>query len=525
MKKIVILLCALCAFSQLISGDTLHWSGPVAISTPKAMASDPQVVMDGNTNVTAIWVENTLVMASSQPVNGSWSVPTQLSNPGASSPKLGMDSSGNVTALWLENGVVNSATLSLKGSWSVATIISSSGASSPALAVDPTGNAVAVWVRNGVVESSTQLLGGSWGSVSPLTNTPSSSPDVAIGANGTVVAIWNAMIPGFSTLQSASASIGGSWNPAVNVLNLPDEFTHNFPKVVVDRYGEATALWLRYDFNNGVYEEIFVSAATLHPDTAAWGAPTILANGGQVVDIANISTRLAIDSQGNAIGLWCFSYDGSTYNIESSFKLVEGNWSPPIMLQIGVLYAFQIDVAANNALGDAAVAYMVYDGVSSSIIISHETNLAVPGFKGWTIPTRISQGVSNGYPQIATCLNENGIFAAAVWVYFDGISNEIVAARGSKTVIVPPTNLAVRQDVRDFGVFTNYYNTISWTLSSAPNIVKYNIYRNGFYFTSVDPYVTQVIDYNAIQNAPVIYGIAAEDASLSQSLIAEVSFP
>jgi hypothetical protein len=524
MKKLLALLLTICSFSHLMGAD-IGWSTPATISTTGVTASDPKVVIDVNGNATAVWVESNLVKASSQPAGMSWSAPTTLSGTGASSPKLGIDSSGNVTAIWVESGVVNSATLPFGGSWSSETAISGSGASSPALAVDASGNAVAVWVRGGFIESSTHLFGGSWGLVSQLTTNTSSSPQVAIGNNGTVVAVWHSTIAGANIVVSAVSPIAGSWSSAVNIIAATPAFSHDFPRIAVDANGNATAVWIRYNLSNSVYQNIGILAASLPVGSSSWAIPSLLTNGGETLTITNNTLRVAVDGGGNTIAVWNMSYDGSTYNVESSSKLLGGSWSSLFQLQGGELYAYQVDVAANNALGDALVVYMLFDGVSSVNIISQETNVSAPGTTNYSSPLTFSQGSDNGYPRVASSINGLTINAAAVWIDFNGTNNVIVASTGSKTTISPPTSLAVTQSSNNFGVFTEYYNTLSWTASTSPNLQQYNIYRDGVYFFSVDPTVTQVLDHNAIQSGSVTYGIAAEDSSSSCSPIATVSFP
>ena len=320
MKKLLLLfLFLICSMSHLKA--QIIWGSPAEISTSGVTASDPSVVIDVNGNAAAVWVQNNLITASFQPVGMSWGSVSTLSGSTASSPQLGIDSTGNVTAIWVENGVVNTATMAAgTGSWSSESSISQSGASSPALAVDASGNAVAVWVRGGVIESSTrQLFAGTWSNVSQLTaNTSSSSPSVAIGGNGTVVAVWSSVISGFETVISGVSSVSsGTWGTAFNIIGVSSAFTHNFPKVVVDQDGNATVIWLRYNLDDSVYQNICLISASLPVGGASWSAlPTIITSGGQTIDLANLSTRIGVDGNGNVAALWGMSYDGSTFNVE-----------------------------------------------------------------------------------------------------------------------------------------------------------------------------------------------------------------
>ena len=135
------------------------------------------------------------------------------------------------------------------------------------------------------------------------------------------------------------------------------------------------------------------------------------------------------------------------------------------------------------------------------------------------------KGTENGFPRVAASVNGDTVNAAAVWIEFDGMSNVIAASNGLRTSIAAPTSLTVTQSTNNFNVFTEFFNTLSWTASTSPNIDKYNIYRDGVFFTAVDFFTTQIIDHNAVQNGSVTYGVAAIDTSGSVSSIATVSFP
>lgn len=506
-------------------GSDINWSTPTTISTTGVTASDPRVVIDVNGNATAIWVESNVIKASSQPAGMGWNAPTTLSGTGVSNPRLGIDSSGNVTAIWIENGVVNYSTLPLNGNWSAEIAVSGSGASSPALAVDASGNAVAVWVRGGLIESSTHLFGGSWSIVAQLTTNTSSSPQVAIGGDGTVVAVWHSVIGGTNTVVSAVSPVSGSWNAALSIPAVTPSFAHDFPKVVVDANGNATAIWLRYTLSNSVYQNINILSASLPKNNTSWSAiPTVLTSGGETLDITKISTKLSVDGNGNVVAFWSMSYDGSSYNIETATQPNGGNWGPLEVIQ-GGLFCYQVDVSANNALGDALAAYMEFDGVSSTVIQTQEASVSAPGMTLWSPAFAISQGPDNGFPRIASSVNGVTVNAAAVWINFDGVSNVIAVSTGSKTTINPPTALTFTPGSTNFGVFTDNFNTLSWTASTSPNITKYNIYRDGVFFTSVDSFVSQVVDHLPINNASGTYGVSAVDDSGSVSPIALVNFP
>ena len=113
----------------------------------------------------------------------------------------------------------------------------------------------------------------------------------------------------------------------------------------------------------------------------------------------------------------------------------------------------------------------------------------------------------------------------AAWESFDGTDTTIVAATGTSSIVQPATSLSVVQSSTNNGIFTEYYNTFSWTASTTPTVQNYAIYRNGFLIFEVANTATQFIDHNATQNGAVTYGIVALGDNNEQSPMATKSFP
>ena len=131
----------------------------------------------------------------------------------------------------------------------------------------------------------------------------------------------------------------------------------------------------------------------------------------------------------------------------------------------------------------------------------------------------------NGFPRVASMLNGTTVNAATVWISNNGTNNVILASTGSKTILLAPSSPTVVQSVNNFGVFQEYFNTFSWTASTDPNTVAYNVFRNGSFYVQVPASQLSIIDDNQFQNGPVTYGVAAIDNSHSQSQIVSVNFP
>lgn len=518
MKKVSFLFLTLCLFAGIVHGD-ITWDTPVTISTPATDASDPKVVIDTDGNATAIWVENNIIKASSLPFGGSWDTPVSISDVlnTSSTPRLKIDGSGNVTALWIENTLLKTATLPFGGSWSAATTISGAGATSPTFAVADNGNALAVWVRSGFIEAATRVS-GIWSLVSVISTSGADNPDVAISNFGTGIAAWHNTVSGADVIVTNIVTVTtNTWGTSKNVFNGTASVKHNHPRVALDANGNAAVIWNRYTLLDGtVYQNVQVLSSVLPQGSAAWGSLASLSSGG-IRNPADLKVKLSYDINGNLLAVWTNSYDGETFTIESALRPFGGTFSSSVSFSTPSIYSFSIDLAV--ASGTALVTNMAWDDVSSIVIQSQESDMTNPLNHQWTVTNPFSTGDSNAYPKCALSISGGTINAVAVWISFDGSNVVINAATGTGTVIDPPSNVAATQSDTDFGVYTDYFNTITWDASSDPNLIQYNIYRDGVYFASTDTSTLEFIDNNQIQGGTVTYGIGALTSDFRQSEI------
>jgi hypothetical protein len=527
-KKVVFLFLMICSSTQLSALFT--WGSPVTLSASTMdNSTDPQVTVDTNGNATAAWVENGSVKASHLPINGTWGTPVVLSGSGASSPQLVCDGSGNVTAVWLSsNGTVTVSTLPLNGSWSASSAVSASGASTPAIAVNASGNLAVVWERSGYIESSTKLLGGLLSLVSTISAANSSNPDVAVGANGRVVTVWQTILnTGEATVESAIQSvIGGVWGSVVNILPAASSFSMNYPAVSVDPSGNADVIWYRYSVTNGVYSNVYVYSANLPSGSSSWSSPIQISDTG-IGNPAGLFINMNTDGSGNKIATWSISYDGQSFVIESSYKAQGGAWSSFFAVTDQNLYAFQGGMSTDT-LGNSVTAYMSFNGSSTDIVAAEASTAQIIGTPFWGNYTTLSSaGTNNGYPLIGTNYNSTSgtTYATAVWVNANGANTVIQAATASKTPVGPPSNVMVTQTVDNYGVFTDTYNTITWSASTDPSAVEYAFYRNGILIEQIPLTTLQFVDHNTTDNGSITYGVASIDANLFVSQIVSVEAP
>lgn len=547
MKKILLLFLVLCSFTRTAFSD-LTWSAPQQISTSGINVTIPQVpkvVIDSNGNATAVWLENAVLMSSTYSSSSSqWSSIYTLSNTAntASRHILGIDSSGNVTALWLEtsstesNNVIESAVYTASTqTWSTETSpISNPGASTPALAVDGSGNAVAVWALGGAIQASVRPGNtASWGSVATLSSvssTSNSNPSVAISSSGIAMAAFQAVISGFDVIQTNAYDISSnSWGSTpTSVFTGTAYFLHNYPQIALDPNGNAALAWFRYNLiDSDAYGNVQVLASTLTNGASAWATESILSDSGSL-NPANLVIKLKFDDSGNAVAVWINCYDGMTFYIEAS-KIIYGSesWLGYNLPQNPSLYSLGMDFTISSATG--LLTTMSYDGDSSIIISSQETDTLNPFIVNWTSQNQFSTGDNNGFPSSAIYANTSNYYAAAVWMTDNGTNLIINASTGIETPLAPPTSLTVNQTSTSFGnVYTDYTNTISWTASTDPDVQQYLIFRNGVYFGEIYASTSplQFEDHNQSNSPSVttVYGVAAIDSNYRMSSIITISF-
>lgn len=524
MMKFLTIILTMLSFAQLQCASNINWSfPPTVLSSVSVNSSDPHLATDASGDVVAVWVENGFVKASTKVVNMNWGATAVLSATGASSPRVVSDSNGNATAVWLEGGIVKAASKPFGGNWSSVSSLSTAGATSPALAVDSAGDVVAVWARNGNVESSTKLFGANWQARVTITSTAAASPSIAIGntgANTRVVVVWTATSGSVSGIFSSTKLISGSYS----AQQLISDGTRNATNaaVAVNTNGDASAIWYQYDVSGVNYSNVVVETGSRSNATGTWSSPQVISAPG-MRNPSLLSASIAYDSIGNLLAVWNTSFDDATYNVESAIKPLRGTWSDVTEIVQNNLYSNAVDLSV-TAFGDVLTSYLFYNG-GSLLIQSSESDIDAGAENVWSVPITYSSSTNNCCSKIVASLNGNVMNAASVWVNNNGTNNIILASTGSRNLILPPSGLAVTQQTNNFGVFTEYQNTLSWTASTDPNVAGYLIFRNGVLIQEVDASVLQIVDHNRVQNGSLTYGVSAVDAQGSQSKIISVNYP
>ena len=329
----VTIFCCIC-----IGSLTATWTPPIDLPQAGQNARAPQIVLDTNGNATAIWYtivgSNSIIQASTKLFGETWQDAVNLSLLGqqVGDPQIAVDGGGNVTAVWWKrdgaNHIVQTSTKPFGENWQTATDLAQvgQGFGLPQIAVDPKGDATAVWYYTGgggetIIQASTKPFGGTWQAAADLSLSSQSSiePQVAVDANGNATAIWQLYVGNNWVIQASTKLFGGTWQAAIDLS--PSETTSNDPQIAVDPYGNATAIWQRFDGGDWI----------IQTSTKLFGGSWQDAGALSETGFISKDPQIAVDVNGNAAAVW-YRYDGSNYIIQASTKPFGSTWQAPVDL-------------------------------------------------------------------------------------------------------------------------------------------------------------------------------------------------
>ena len=300
------------------------WSAPVTLSA--AGAFDALVAAGPEGNVTAVWLLvreegwRSVVQSASRSAGGSWSAPVTLSPPrkAARSPQIALDPQGGATAVWEEefSGATQSATRPPGGNWSTPVTLSATGVRTdwPQVAVDSQGNATAVWagavfngrrIQSHRIQTATRPAGGSWSapvSISKPGRRHVQHPQIAVSPQGEATAIWQRSNGSYLVVQGATRPAGGGWSKPVDITTGQGRGGQHL-QLVVDSWGNATAIWEGYDTRPGPH---FAIQAAKHPPGGAWSRPTDISRWTKSLG----EPQIAVDPQGRSTAIWAIGTKG-----------------------------------------------------------------------------------------------------------------------------------------------------------------------------------------------------------------------
>jgi hypothetical protein len=360
------------------------WSSPVAVSHSGEDVLALKVVVDPQGDAAAIWIgvgagNKQVVRVATCPAAGDWTEPVALSEVDgfAHEPDIAIDTQGTVTAVWSEGdvndyGVVHVASRPADGDWSASVELSDGQAIEPQVAVDPEGNVTAAWTLlsadrgDGIIQSNTRPSGGDWSAEAVDVSADdglAEHPRLAVDAQGEATAVWHRRdIPagsGFKQFVQTARRVAGTWS-APTTISRDDGLAGN-PEVTVDPEGNATAIWSWFPLGPGPRA---VQARSRTAD-GTWDSPVDLVTKSGSLEPSESDLQVAADSQGNVTAIWT-AWASPTLVVRSARRAVGGGWSAPVDVSGPAAYSIWPQMAIDPQ-GYATVVWSGFQGTTQAV--------------------------------------------------------------------------------------------------------------------------------------------------------------
>lgn len=500
--KTAIFICitaALCGFSILEGA----WTPPFTLgSFNGTILPRSSIAETPSGKAVAIFIQQngTNITLKGSSFNGTtWNPTTDLSTANfIGDPMVRIDPSGNAFAVWIEIDQ-GSGIFTIKGAKLLANTLnwlptsdldtSSTGFLNPQIAVDSSGNAVAIWDDSGpkILKGATLIAPSLiWTSTTDLTTVgdnfePAQTHNVlqglAVNDNGLAVAVWDGKdsITNLSRISGATLQIDSSlvWSTLpITPFLCSDVFVNPAIAVGIDNAGNAYALW-------GIltlFGASKVQSATLSFGDIAWQIfPDVEIGAG--FDLFT-SPYIAVAPSGQAVGIW---QTENANPVLHGASLASGGTAWQRTADLGPVdpgnnrQFIGID-AAGNALAIS----------NTNFIVNVQTLLS--GASTWSSRTPISIP-NNKSEATQITVPPSGLLPFALWqdetlgVY--QVSQFIVTPPPPPAPPLPPATFTGRVLKNKFLTQTDRIHELNWTASPSPNVVKYNLRRNGVLIATI----------------------------------------
>jgi len=294
------------------------------------------------------------------------------------------------------------------------------GPRDPDVAADAEGNAVAVWSQEDEsfemdLWTSRYVPGAGWSAPVAVTYLDGDveSPRVGMDPGGNATVLWGQRATSYVSysMWAMRYVAGAGWDVPYRLETFTSGASHG---LVVDRGGNATAVWVRYD---GAWDV----RASRYTAGVGWSAPTTISSVAQQASWV----RLSADAAGNVVVVWS-QWDGARWDIWANRYSTVSGWGVARLLEFSTAYAGNPDVAA-DAEGNALAMWTQSDG-STNVVWS---SLYTPG-TGWQDPVQVEPGVFGNRPRVAFDGDGN---ALAIWIKGDSVpTTDVWACRYAKGV-------------------------------------------------------------------------------------------
>lgn len=341
----------------------LGWTPPLTISDPDNyyITGDQNVNLNDSGYAVAVWrgadqLNGVLgVFAATRDSSGNWSPLVRVSNYDLDidfqpdKPKVALNEDGLAVMVWMEArdfgntiaGFVMSSYLEQGGSWTSPVTIAGPYESAfdiviPSISINSNGDAVAAWKSKefggtflinaaAIFDGATKVWGPAF-EFPPGFNRDNlgsfNMADAGIDENGNAVVVWTWEDLGTTTIVYGASYVNGVWGPSIPIFS-QRQTTNPKPHVVVDQFGNATAIW---EFEG----DIFASSL---PFGGIWSPPVIISDPNKhdnAVDLSYFPKEMDVDDNGNVIIIYVedfFQPTNSPMSVMHFFN--KPNWELP----------------------------------------------------------------------------------------------------------------------------------------------------------------------------------------------------
>jgi hypothetical protein len=415
--------------------------------------------------------------------DGTWH-PVAMVRAGAQnpqSPTVATLANGTSIATWYEyNGSfanIWANIYSVSQGWSTPVLLDTTttgDAVHPVIVADANGNAIVAWEQsNGTrwdVFAARYVAGSGWSTAfqvnPPNLGTANQMPQVAVNLDGDAMFVWVNTTSQDDSVWARLLPAGGTLGTATRIETATGNA--NYPKVVMDAGGNATAVWMNYDNVNNTLD-----LWSNRYSGGAWGTSAVIDASPQGLS----EYSLALDNLGGALAVWSqqvtnstqsvfvrrftpgtgwgsiatltTTTNGSTYYPEVAAD-PEGNamvqWGEFVGPQIREFFSY-IPVGGSASapaqIGASAIAKMAFDASGNALAIWDEevgnhrdvkaARFVAPAT--WSTPVTVLVGGTESAPQLALDSFGNAI---AVWAYYDSNANaySILSSRFDDTPVI-----------------------------------------------------------------------------------------
>lgn len=432
--------------------------------------------MDGNGNALVTWTDSTqsYIYISKLPFGQTtWSSPLQINifqnDITVIDPYIAVNARGDAIVLWaaivpltsydyhLWSNAYNSQTNSWQGAielWGT-TVEHDSDINS--VAIDAKGNGVAVIgspdKTSSIQPFSYNLSTNLWTVINPIPITYNDQviTTVAVAPQGDAAII--ALNFDNSTVTAYTLPFNQTTVTNPTVLSTTPDLTFNFPVVQADALGGFLAAWA--DNTNAL------GSARYSPLSRQWQVLPLLALD-QFPDLIN----LAVDAIGNGVVTWT---DGGV----TTFSI------PDVAILSAALGYNQ---STWNLLTEVSSDNFIENAFSRTVITTQGNAVAV-----W------ETGLAPGLLDVNLLINTNSVSSSIFLNLFP----------------LPPVNFQGKHIKNKFLSQTTFKNTFSWNASPSPNVVSYNLYRNGTLIATIPNNGSSFTYTDANQRKPYAYTLVA----------------